>query len=93
MSAPPPGIPNPFVLSDTNKLGNSMAKAGFIDMRTDTVIVALNLRQGKIILVTVKQLALLPVLHCLERLKKEEKTSGERWQKKRRGIMEPVMAI
>ena len=47
MSAPPPGIPNPFVLADTNKLGNSMAKAGFIDMRTDTVIVAFEFASGE----------------------------------------------
>jgi SAM-dependent methyltransferase len=47
MSAPPPGIPNPFVLADTNKLGNSMAIAGFIDMRTDTVIVAFEFASGE----------------------------------------------
>jgi len=47
MPAPPPGIRNPFVLADTNKVGNSMAIAGFIDMRTDTVIVAFEFASGE----------------------------------------------
>jgi hypothetical protein len=83
MSTTPPGIPNPFVLADTNKLGNSMAKARFIDMRTDTVIVAFEFASGEDYsryCQAVSSTALIAL-------------SGERWQKKRRGIMEPVMAI
>jgi hypothetical protein len=32
MSVPPPGVPNPFSLADTNKLENSQAREGFRDI-------------------------------------------------------------
>jgi SAM-dependent methyltransferase len=86
MSGPPPGVPNPFSLADTNKLENSLAGAGFRDIHIDTVIVTFE--SGKTIVVTVKQLVLLHVLRCLKRLKKEKRMSGEKWQKKQREIME-----
>ena len=88
MSGPSPGVPNPFSLADTNKLENFLTRAGFRDIHIDTVIVTFefNLNQEKTIVVTVKQLVLLPVLCCLKRLKKEKKMSGEKWQKKQREI-------
>jgi hypothetical protein len=39
MSGPPPGVPNPFSLADTNKLENFLTRAGFRDIHIDTVIV------------------------------------------------------
>jgi ubiquinone/menaquinone biosynthesis C-methylase UbiE len=75
---PPPGVPNPFSLADTNKLENSLARAGFRDIHIDTVIITFEFESGKTIVVTVKQLVLLPVLRCLKRLKKERKMSGEK---------------
>jgi ubiquinone/menaquinone biosynthesis C-methylase UbiE len=47
MSAPPPGVPNPFSLADTNKLENSIARAGFRDIHIDTVIVTFEFESGK----------------------------------------------
>ena len=47
MSAPTPGVPNPFSLSDTNKLVNSLAKAGFVGMHIDTVIVTFEFASGE----------------------------------------------
>jgi SAM-dependent methyltransferase len=47
MSAPPPGVPNPFSLADTNKLENSLARAGFRDIHTDTVIVTYEFESGE----------------------------------------------
>jgi ubiquinone/menaquinone biosynthesis C-methylase UbiE len=47
MSAPPPGVPNPFSLADTNKLENSLARAGFGDIHIDTVIVTFEFESGE----------------------------------------------
>ena len=47
MSAPPPGVPNPFSLADTNKLENSLARAGFRDIHIDTVIVTFEFESGE----------------------------------------------
>ena len=47
MSAPPPGVPNPFSLADTNKLENSMARVGFRDIHIDTVIVTFEFESGE----------------------------------------------
>jgi ubiquinone/menaquinone biosynthesis C-methylase UbiE len=47
MSASPPGVPNPFSLADTNKLENSLARAGFRDIHIDTVIVTFEFESGK----------------------------------------------
>ena len=47
MSAPPPGVPNPFSLADTNKLENSLAGAGFRDIHIDTVIVTFEFESGE----------------------------------------------
>ena len=47
MSAPPPGVPNPFSLADTNKLENSLARAGFRDIHIDTVIVTFEFKSGE----------------------------------------------
>jgi ubiquinone/menaquinone biosynthesis C-methylase UbiE len=47
MSAPPPGVPNPFSLADTNKLENSLARAGFRDIHIDNVIVTYEFDSGK----------------------------------------------
>jgi len=47
MSAPPPEIPNPFSLADTNKLENSLAKAGFREMHVETVIVTFEFASGE----------------------------------------------
>jgi SAM-dependent methyltransferase len=48
MSAPPPGgVPNPFSLSDTNKLENSLARAGFRDIHIETVIVTSEFESGE----------------------------------------------
>ena len=47
MSATPPGVPNPFSLADTNKLENSLARAGFRDIHIDTVIVTFEFESGE----------------------------------------------
>lgn len=47
MSAPPPGVPNLFSLADTNKLENSLARAGFRDIHIDIVIVTFEFESGK----------------------------------------------
>src|SRR5919198_2666838 len=47
MSALPPGVPNPFSLADTNKLENSLARAGFRDINIDTVIVTFEFESGE----------------------------------------------
>jgi enediyne biosynthesis protein CalE5 len=47
MSAPPPGVPNPFSLADTNKLKNSLAGAGFRDIHIDTVNVTFEFESGE----------------------------------------------
>ena len=47
MSAPPSGVPNPFSLADTNKLENSLARAGFRDIHIDTVIVTFEFKSGE----------------------------------------------
>jgi ubiquinone/menaquinone biosynthesis C-methylase UbiE len=47
MSAPPPGVPNPFSLADTNKLENSLARTGFGDIHIDTVIVTFEFESGE----------------------------------------------
>jgi ubiquinone/menaquinone biosynthesis C-methylase UbiE/post-segregation antitoxin (ccd killing protein) len=47
ISAPPPGVPNPFSLADTNKLENSLARAGFRDIDIDTVIVTFEFESGE----------------------------------------------
>jgi ubiquinone/menaquinone biosynthesis C-methylase UbiE len=47
MSAlPPPGTPNPFSLADTNKLENSLARAGFRNIHIDKVIVTFEFASG-----------------------------------------------
>jgi ubiquinone/menaquinone biosynthesis C-methylase UbiE len=46
MSAPPQGVPNPFSLSDTDKLENSLARAGFRDIHIDTEIVTFEFESG-----------------------------------------------
>jgi ubiquinone/menaquinone biosynthesis C-methylase UbiE len=46
MSDPPQGVPNPFSLSDTNKLENSLARAGFRDIQIDTEIVTFEFESG-----------------------------------------------
>ncbi len=46
MSAPPQGVPNPFSLSDTNKLEYSLARAGFRDIHIDTEIVTFEFESG-----------------------------------------------
>jgi SAM-dependent methyltransferase len=47
MSAPPPGVPNPFSLSDTNMLKNSLARAGFSDIHIDIVTVTFAFESGE----------------------------------------------
>jgi SAM-dependent methyltransferase len=47
MSAPPPGVPNPFSLADTNKLENSLARAGFRDIHIETVNVTFEFESGE----------------------------------------------
>ena len=47
MSAPPPRVPDPFSLADTNKLENSMARVGFRDIHIDTVIVTFEFESGE----------------------------------------------
>jgi SAM-dependent methyltransferase len=47
MSAPPPGVPNPFSLADTNKLENSLAGAGFRDIHIDTLNVTFEFESGE----------------------------------------------
>ncbi|MFL6508581.1 MAG: class I SAM-dependent methyltransferase, partial [Nitrososphaeraceae archaeon] len=47
MSAPPPGVPNPFSLADTNKLENFLARAGFRDIHIQTVIVTFEFESGE----------------------------------------------
>jgi len=46
-SPPPPEVPNPFSLADTNKLENSLARAGFRDIHIDTVIVTFEFESGE----------------------------------------------
>ena len=46
MSVPPLGVPNPFSLSDKNKLENSLARAGFSDIHIDTEIVTFEFESG-----------------------------------------------
>jgi SAM-dependent methyltransferase len=45
-SLPPPGTPNPFGLADTNKLENSLARAGFGNIHIDKVIVTFEFSSG-----------------------------------------------
>jgi len=45
--APPPDIPNPFSLADTNKLENSLVKAGFRGVHVETVIVTFEFKSGE----------------------------------------------
>jgi SAM-dependent methyltransferase len=47
VSAPPPGVPNPFSLADTNKLENSLAGTGFRDIHIDTVNVTFEFESGE----------------------------------------------
>src|ERR687886_1376688 len=47
MSAPPLGVPNPFSLDDTNKLENSLVRAGFRDIHIETVIVTFEFESGE----------------------------------------------
>jgi enediyne biosynthesis protein CalE5 len=47
MSAPPPGVPNPFSLSDANKLENSLARAGFKDIHIETVTITFEFKSGE----------------------------------------------
>jgi SAM-dependent methyltransferase len=47
MSAPPPGVPDPFSLADTSRLENSLAGAGFRDIHIDTVNVTFELESGE----------------------------------------------
>jgi SAM-dependent methyltransferase len=47
MPAPPPGVPNPFSLADTNKLENSLVRVGFRDIRIDTVNVTFEFESGE----------------------------------------------
>jgi ubiquinone/menaquinone biosynthesis C-methylase UbiE len=47
MSAPQQGVPNPFSLAETNKLENSLARAGFRDIHIDTVIVTFEFESGE----------------------------------------------
>jgi ubiquinone/menaquinone biosynthesis C-methylase UbiE len=47
MSAPPPEVPNPFSLADTNKLENFLARTGFRDIHIDTVIVTFEFKSGE----------------------------------------------
>ena len=47
MSVPPPGVPNPFSLADTNKLENSLARAGFRDIHIEAVIVTFEFKSGQ----------------------------------------------
>ena len=42
-----PSTPNPFSLADTNKLENSLARAGFRDIHIDTVIVTFEFESGE----------------------------------------------
>ena len=47
MSAPPPGIPNPFSLNNTIKLENSLTRAGFRSIHFDTVTVTFEFKSGE----------------------------------------------
>jgi ubiquinone/menaquinone biosynthesis C-methylase UbiE len=47
MSPSPQGVPNPFSLSDTDKLENSLARAGFRDIHIDRVIVTFEFESGE----------------------------------------------
>jgi SAM-dependent methyltransferase len=47
MSVPPPEIPNPFSLADTNKLKYSLTRAGFRDIHIETVIVTFEFKSGE----------------------------------------------
>jgi enediyne biosynthesis protein CalE5 len=45
--APQPGIPNPFSSADANKLENTLIKAGFRDVHSETVTVRLEFTSGE----------------------------------------------
>ncbi|HET7283200.1 MAG TPA: class I SAM-dependent methyltransferase [Nitrososphaeraceae archaeon] len=45
--APPPDIPNPFSLADTNNLENSLVKAGFRDVHVETLVVTFEFKSGE----------------------------------------------
>jgi len=47
IQAPPIGTPNPFSLADTNRLENSMLKAGFTNVRTEKLIVTFEFTSGE----------------------------------------------
>jgi SAM-dependent methyltransferase len=47
ISVPPIGVPNPFSLSDTNKLEDSLARAGFRDIHIGTEIVTFEFESGE----------------------------------------------
>jgi enediyne biosynthesis protein CalE5 len=44
---PQPGIPNPFSLADANKLETSLIKAGFRDVRSETITVRFEFTSGE----------------------------------------------
>jgi protein-L-isoaspartate O-methyltransferase len=47
ISVPPTGVPNPFSLSDTNKLEDSLSRAGFRDIHSGTEIVTFGFESGE----------------------------------------------
>jgi ubiquinone/menaquinone biosynthesis C-methylase UbiE len=47
MPGSPSGVPNPFSLADTNKLENSLTRAGFRDIHIDTVVVTFEFESGE----------------------------------------------
>lgn len=47
IQAAPNGTPNPFSLADTNRLENSMLKAGFTNIHTERMIVTFEFRSGE----------------------------------------------
>jgi SAM-dependent methyltransferase len=47
MSPPPQGVPNPFSLSDTSQLEDSLARAGFRDIHIETEIVTFEFESGR----------------------------------------------
>ncbi len=85
---PHPNTPNPFSLADTKRLEKSMLEAGFIDLSSERVTVTFEFASGEEY--SRYSQASSPSAHTA--LSKENKISGEKWQKKQQKIMELLMA-
>ena len=88
ISVPPLGVPNPFSLADTNKLENSLARAGFRDIHIDTVIVTFEFESGKDYCRYCQAVSASARIALSKETEERKKIFGEKWHKKQRKNME-----